>query len=69
MTALAFDGLEVTLGGKLIVDGLSASVEDGEWVALIGPNGAGKTTALRAITSAKTRKPAPTITDSGSRSR
>ena len=49
MTALAFDGLAVTLGGKRVVDGLSGDVEHGEWVALIGPNGAGKTTALRAI--------------------
>jgi iron complex transport system ATP-binding protein len=49
MTALAFDRLAVTLGGKRIVDGLSAHIEQGEWVALIGPNGAGKTTALRAI--------------------
>jgi iron complex transport system ATP-binding protein len=49
VTALAFDRLAVTLGGKRIVDGLSAHVEQGEWVALIGPNGAGKTTALRAI--------------------
>jgi iron complex transport system ATP-binding protein len=49
VTALSFEALAVTLGGKLIVDGLSAGVEQGEWVALIGPNGAGKTTALRAI--------------------
>jgi iron complex transport system ATP-binding protein len=49
MTALALDEVSVTLGGKKIVDGLDANVEEGEWVALIGPNGAGKTTALRAI--------------------
>jgi iron complex transport system ATP-binding protein len=49
VTALAVDNLAVTLGGVRVVDGLSAQVEDGEWVALIGPNGAGKTTALRAI--------------------
>ena len=49
MTALALDGLSVTLGGQLIVDRLGAAVGEGEWVALIGPNGAGKTTALRAV--------------------
>jgi iron complex transport system ATP-binding protein len=41
--------VSVTLGGAEIVSGISASVEDGEWVALIGPNGAGKTTLLRAV--------------------
>ena len=49
MTALALDGISVTLGGKKVVDGLAAHVEEGEWVAVIGPNGAGKTTALRAV--------------------
>jgi iron complex transport system ATP-binding protein len=49
MTALALHGVSVTLGGKTILHGLDADVEEGEWVALIGPNGAGKTTALRAI--------------------
>jgi iron complex transport system ATP-binding protein len=49
MTALALEGLSVTLGGARIVDRLDAEVEEGEWVALIGPNGAGKTTALRAV--------------------
>jgi iron complex transport system ATP-binding protein len=49
VTALALDGVSVTLGGARIVDRLSCGVERGEWVALIGPNGAGKTTALRAI--------------------
>jgi iron complex transport system ATP-binding protein len=49
MTALALDGLSVTLGGARVVDSLAAHVGEGEWVALIGPNGAGKTTALRAV--------------------
>jgi iron complex transport system ATP-binding protein len=49
MTALAVDGLSVSLGGARVVDRLRAEVGEGEWVALIGPNGAGKTTALRAV--------------------
>ena len=41
--------VSVTLGGAEVVSGISAAVEDGEWVAVIGPNGAGKSTLLRAV--------------------
>lgn len=49
MTAIALDGVTVTLGGRTVVRDVTTTVGVGEWVALIGPNGAGKTTLLRAV--------------------
>jgi ABC-type branched-subunit amino acid transport system ATPase component len=42
--------LTVRFGGVTAVDGVSATVEEGQFVGLIGPNGAGKTTFIDAVT-------------------
>jgi iron complex transport system ATP-binding protein len=49
VTALSVERLRVEFGRRAVVDGVSFSVEHGEWVTLIGPNGAGKSTLLRAL--------------------
>nr|WP_041625302.1 ABC transporter ATP-binding protein [Stackebrandtia nassauensis] len=49
MTALSAEDVTVRLGGALIVDEVSFTVEPGEWLTVIGPNGAGKSTLLHAV--------------------
>jgi len=42
--------LSVELGGRRVLDAVSATVCEGGWLGIIGPNGAGKSTMLRAVT-------------------
>jgi iron complex transport system ATP-binding protein len=46
--SLVMDHVNVTLGGRRVVNDMSVSVDRGKVVALLGPNGAGKTTLMRA---------------------
>jgi multiple sugar transport system ATP-binding protein len=44
-----FENVTKTFGHKAVVDRLSLSIGDGEFVVLLGPSGCGKTTSLRML--------------------
>ena len=47
--ALQVRGLQVSLGGRPVLQGVDFSVAAGRWVSIVGPNGAGKSTLLAAL--------------------
>ncbi len=49
MSFLVLDRLGKTYGDTIALDGLSLSVERGEFLSLLGPSGCGKTTTLQMI--------------------
>lgn len=49
MQQLALDGVSKSYGEVAALDGISFTVDDGEFFALLGPSAAGKTTTLRVI--------------------
>jgi zinc/manganese transport system ATP-binding protein len=49
MSAVAFEKITLTYGGRRVLSDVSFSIPQGAFVGLLGANGAGKTTMLRAI--------------------
>ncbi|MDP9183975.1 MAG: metal ABC transporter ATP-binding protein [Actinomycetota bacterium] len=49
MTVFALDHAGVDLGGRRVLDDVTMSVDEGEFVAVLGPNGAGKSTLVRVL--------------------
>ena len=47
---LDVDNLIVRYGEAVILENLTFSLEEGEWLMIVGPNGAGKSTTISAIT-------------------
>ncbi|MFC7157308.1 ABC transporter ATP-binding protein [Halomarina halobia] len=52
--AIVLDELRKEYGGLVAVDGLSLTVESGEFLVLLGPSGCGKSTTLRMIAGLET---------------
>ena len=49
MAGLTLDGIQKRFGETTVVDGVSLTVSNGEFLAILGPSGCGKTTLLRLI--------------------
>lgn len=49
MEKLVVRDLKKTFGGKTILDNISFTVQDGEFLSVLGPSGCGKTTLLRIL--------------------
>lgn len=49
MTAIAFNNVTLTLGGRDILSGVDLAIPENAFIGVLGPNGAGKTTMMRAI--------------------
>jgi zinc/manganese transport system ATP-binding protein len=49
VTAVAFDNVTLSLGGRDVLKNVTLAVNEGEFIGVLVPNGAGKTPLMRAI--------------------
>lgn len=47
---LSVEGCSKSYGGRMVLDNISFTVRDGEFLSILGPSGCGKTTLLRLLT-------------------
>ena len=59
MPIIEVDELTKSYDDRVVVDGVSFSVEEGEIFAILGPNGAGKTTTVESIAGLRTPEAGP----------
>ena len=62
MSRIVFDHVSVQFGGLKVVDDVSFSIADREFVSVIGPSGCGKSTLLRCINRINDRIPGAHVT-------
>jgi zinc/manganese transport system ATP-binding protein len=49
MSAVELQDVSLTMGARQVLDNVSLTLQDAEFIGVFGPNGAGKTTLMRAI--------------------
>jgi iron complex transport system ATP-binding protein len=49
MTVIEVRSLSLGYEGRVVVDGMDLSIEEGDMIGIVGPNGSGKSTLLRAM--------------------
>ncbi|GAC1619228.1 MAG: metal ABC transporter ATP-binding protein [Ktedonobacteraceae bacterium] len=47
--AVALEHVRIRLGGRTILDDISLTMDEGEFIVMLGPNGAGKSTLLKTL--------------------